>query len=127
MTICATTWSATCAECVQRELYYAIVDEVDNILIDEARTPLIISGPAEESSDVLSPLCRHGAPAAASSQTSVEPKSRMAITCLNERTRIVTLTERGHRKDRAGRLGSRTSTTPKHADMLPYLDNALRA
>ena len=36
---------------VQRELYYAIVDEVDSILIDEARTPLIISGPAEESTD----------------------------------------------------------------------------
>ncbi len=35
--------------CVQRPLYYAIVDEVDNLLIDEARTPLIISGPAEES------------------------------------------------------------------------------
>ncbi|MGC9359462.1 MAG: preprotein translocase subunit SecA, partial [Anaerolineae bacterium] len=35
-------------QCVQRELYYAIVDEVDNILIDEARTPLIISGQAEE-------------------------------------------------------------------------------
>ncbi|MBT8764467.1 preprotein translocase subunit SecA [Desulfohalobiaceae bacterium Ax17] len=34
---------------VQRELYYAIVDEVDSILIDEARTPLIISGPSEES------------------------------------------------------------------------------
>ena len=34
--------------CVQRDLNYAIVDEVDNILIDEARTPLIISGPAEE-------------------------------------------------------------------------------
>ena len=34
---------------VQRELHYAIVDEVDNILIDEARTPLIISGPAEQS------------------------------------------------------------------------------
>ncbi|MBC8477149.1 MAG: preprotein translocase subunit SecA, partial [Dehalococcoidia bacterium] len=34
--------------CVQRPLHYAIVDEVDNILIDEARTPLIISGPAEE-------------------------------------------------------------------------------
>src|SRR5213594_3351093 len=38
-------------EYVQRELNYAIVDEVDNILIDEARTPLIISGPAEESTD----------------------------------------------------------------------------
>ena len=36
---------------VQRELNYAIVDEVDSILIDEARTPLIISGPAEESTD----------------------------------------------------------------------------
>ena len=36
---------------VQRELHYAIVDEVDTILIDEARTPLIISGPAEESTD----------------------------------------------------------------------------
>ncbi|MCG2698017.1 preprotein translocase subunit SecA, partial [Candidatus Parcubacteria bacterium] len=35
----------------QRELYYAIVDEVDSILIDEARTPLIISAPAEESTD----------------------------------------------------------------------------
>jgi preprotein translocase subunit SecA len=37
------------SRCVQRPLYYAIVDEVDNLLIDEARTPLIISGPAEES------------------------------------------------------------------------------
>jgi preprotein translocase subunit SecA len=36
-------------DCVQRELYYAIVDEVDSILIDEARTPLIISGPVEYS------------------------------------------------------------------------------
>jgi preprotein translocase subunit SecA len=39
------------AEFVQRELNYAIVDEVDSILIDEARTPLIISGPSEESTD----------------------------------------------------------------------------
>jgi preprotein translocase subunit SecA len=39
------------ASCVQRELNYALVDEVDSILIDEARTPLIISGQAEESTD----------------------------------------------------------------------------
>jgi preprotein translocase subunit SecA len=39
-------------DCVQRELHYAIVDEVDSILIDEARTPLIISGPAEQSTDL---------------------------------------------------------------------------
>ena len=38
-------------EYVQRELHFSIVDEVDNILIDEARTPLIISGPTDESTD----------------------------------------------------------------------------
>ena len=38
-------------DCVQREHYYAIVDEVDSILIDEARTPLIISGPTEGTTD----------------------------------------------------------------------------
>jgi preprotein translocase subunit SecA len=41
----------TLEDYVQRELNYAIVDEVDSILVDEARTPLIISGPAEESTD----------------------------------------------------------------------------
>ncbi|MGH7166193.1 MAG: preprotein translocase subunit SecA [Nitrospiraceae bacterium] len=40
------------SQCVQRELNYAIVDEVDSILIDEARTPLIISGPTEQSTDL---------------------------------------------------------------------------
>jgi len=38
-------------DCVQREHHFAIVDEVDSILVDEARTPLIISGPSEESTD----------------------------------------------------------------------------
>ncbi len=38
-------------DCVQRGHHFAIVDEVDSILIDEARTPLIISGPSEESTD----------------------------------------------------------------------------
>ncbi|MBW1689315.1 MAG: preprotein translocase subunit SecA [Deltaproteobacteria bacterium] len=45
-------------DCVQRELYYAIVDEVDSILIDEARTPLIISGPVEHSEDVFYSLLK---------------------------------------------------------------------
>ncbi len=43
--------ATTMDDCVQGELNYAIIDEVDSILIDEARTPLIISGPAEESTD----------------------------------------------------------------------------
>src|SRR5207302_8688862 len=45
-------------DCVQRELTYAIVDEVDNILIDEARTPLIISGPAEENEAIYRAFAR---------------------------------------------------------------------
>ncbi|NDU78411.1 preprotein translocase subunit SecA, partial [Actinomadura sp. DSM 109109] len=40
--------ASSLSECVQRGHHYAIVDEVDSILVDEARTPLIISGPAEE-------------------------------------------------------------------------------
>ncbi len=43
---------------VQRDLYYAIVDEVDSVLIDEARTPLIISGPAEESTSLYKKINR---------------------------------------------------------------------
>lgn len=43
---------------VQRELHYAIVDEVDSILIDEARTPLIISGPGEKSTEMYQTLAR---------------------------------------------------------------------
>ena len=57
-TTCATTWSPSSTERVQRERYFAIVDEVDNILIDEARTPLIISGQAEESDDLYYQFAR---------------------------------------------------------------------
>jgi len=49
------------AQCVQRELNYAIVDEVDSILIDEARTPLIISGQGEESTDKYYEYARYAA------------------------------------------------------------------
>ncbi|MCR4314099.1 MAG: preprotein translocase subunit SecA [Candidatus Uhrbacteria bacterium] len=44
--------ASTLDQCVMRELHYAIVDEIDSILIDEARTPLIISAPAEKSGDL---------------------------------------------------------------------------
>ena len=44
------------ADYVQRELNFSIIDEVDSILIDEARTPLIISGPAEEVPSSTQPL-----------------------------------------------------------------------
>ncbi|RMF86616.1 MAG: preprotein translocase subunit SecA, partial [Nitrospinota bacterium] len=69
---------------VQRELHYAIVDEVDSILIDEARTPLIISGPAEESTDKYYIIDR------------IIPRLRRDRDyTVDEKLRTVTLTEEG--------------------------------
>ncbi len=118
------------SQCVQRELHYAIVDEVDNILIDEARTPLIISGPAEEPSDLYSrfaDVVRRLRPSSPESVQKEEPDGDYA---LEEKTRIVTLTEQGvERVERmVPEIGAEESIyDPKHAHMLPYLDNALRA
>jgi len=110
----------------QRELHYAIIDEVDNILIDEARTPLIISGPAEESSDLyalFAGVVRHLRP---SSPRSVEEKEPDADYVVDEKARIVTLTEAGVEKvERA--VGIDNLYGPEHLQKTPYLDNALRA
>ena len=57
-TTCATTWSSSSTSGCSAERSFAIVDEVDNILIDEARTPLIISGQAEESADLYFTFAR---------------------------------------------------------------------
>ena len=58
-TTCATTWPGPRASCVQRGHAYAIVDEVDSILIDEARTPLIISGPADQPTKWYAEFAEH--------------------------------------------------------------------
>jgi preprotein translocase subunit SecA len=77
----------------QRGLNFAIVDEVDSILIDEARTPLIISGPAEESTDLYNKI------------NAIIPKLRKQETedgpgdySVDEKTRQAFLTETGHEK-----------------------------
>src|SRR5690349_16925115 len=75
------------AHCVQRGHHYAIVDEVDSILIDEARTPLIISGPSEESTDKYYRIDK------------VIPKLRRDIDYqVDEKHRTVTLTEEGNNR-----------------------------
>ena len=99
----------------QRDLHYAIVDEVDNILVDEARTPLIISGEARESSNYymqFADLVRY-----------LKAEEHYVI---NEKERIVTLTEDGIAFIER-RLGIENLYSPEHFDMVPYLDNALRA
>jgi preprotein translocase subunit SecA len=69
---------------VQRGHHYAIVDEVDSILIDEARTPLIISGPSEESTDLY-----------ARADAIIPRLKREADYTVDEKTRTVALTEEG--------------------------------
>jgi preprotein translocase subunit SecA len=111
-------------QCVQRELHYAIVDEVDNILIDEARTPLIISGPAEESSDLyvkFSELVRRLRPT-----TNDDEDNPNGDYVVDQKTRNSTLTDAGVEKIEKW-LGIDNLYNPQYFDWIPYLDNALRA
>jgi preprotein translocase subunit SecA len=114
------------AQCAQRELHYAIVDEVDNILIDEARTPLIISGPAEESSDYytkFAQIVRQLHPSTFEPKPSEEADGDYYV---EEKVRNAVLTERGIEKVERT-LGIDNLFSPEHSDLTPYLDNALRA
>ncbi len=100
---------------VQRYLHYAIVDEVDSILIDEARTPLIISGPAEQSSDkyrVADQVARQ-----------LKPDEHFEI---KEKERAASLLEDGIVE--AQRLiGVESFYTPGNEEWPHFLENALRA
>ena len=111
---------------VQRELRYAIVDEVDNILIDEARTPLIISGPSDEPSDFYRRFASIVKRLKISSEDSVEAEEPNGDYVLDIKDRIVYLTERGVEKVEQA-LGVAQLYHPDNAEMLPYLDNCLRA
>jgi preprotein translocase subunit SecA len=114
------------SQLVQRELNFAIVDEVDNILIDEARTPLIISGQADEPSDLYARFARIVRTLKPSSQQSIDDKAPDGDYVVEEKDRVSYLTEAGVEKvERA--MGIEQLYHPDHADMIPYLDNALRA
>jgi preprotein translocase subunit SecA len=120
-------------QCVQRELHYAIVDEVDNILIDEARTPLIISGPAQESSDqyrrfasLVRGLKRSTVSPDEIRKTGAEADGDYWI---DEKGRTITLTEEGlETMERKLSLPDGESLyDAKHSEMTHYLENALKA
>jgi preprotein translocase subunit SecA len=109
------------SQCVQRSLNYAIVDEVDNILIDEARTPLIISGAAEEATK------KYYAFAQLASRLSKD-----ADYTIDERTRAVHLTETGMTKmekmlKHEGLLKAPDLYDPSNYFLTQYLDSALKA
>jgi preprotein translocase subunit SecA len=116
----------------QRGHYFAIVDEVDNILIDEARTPLIISGQADQPSDLYTLFARLVRGLKPSSEDSVDAEEPDGDYAEELRSRSVYLTEEGVEKmerllAREGKLQGDNLYGPENSDMLPYLDNALRA
>jgi len=105
----------TLDECVQREFNYAIVDEVDSILIDEARTPLIISGPAEESTDKYYKINRLVYQLKKDKDFMVDEKAKSAY-----------LTEEGVAKvERLINIDNLYD--PKYVDLLHHINQALRA
>ena len=100
---------------VQREFYYAIVDEVDSILIDEARTPLIISGPSEDSTDLYYRV----------NQISPHLHKDIDFT-VDEKARAVSLTEEGVAKCEK-LLGVKNLYDPAQAELLHHVQQALKA
>lgn len=113
-------------ECVQRGHNYAIVDEVDSILIDEARTPLIISGPGEQSGKWYTEFAK------------IVPRLRRGIEAKNpgeestgdyivdEKKRTVGILESGVEKVEDW-LGIDNLYKPEHTHLVGFLNNALKA
>jgi len=100
---------------VQREMRYAIVDEVDNILIDEARTPLIISGPAEESTQTYYTFAR------------LVPRLQQEVDyTIDEKHKAVSLTEEGVSKLEQW-LGVKNIYDPQYYRLTRYMEAALKA
>ena len=122
---------------VQRAHHFAIVDEVDSILIDEARTPLIISGPAEESTDLyyevdrIIPRLKKGE--VHQGQVKAEDRDRLEASgdyTVDEKNKTVTLTEAGMAKAEellAHRLQEGGLYEPANMPLLHHIHQALRA
>ena len=103
------------ADMVQREHHYAIVDECDSILIDEARTPLIISGPAEASTDkyyTVNKIIPH--------------LKRDVHFTMEEKTKTASLTEEGNSKVEE-LLGIENLYDPQHIELLHHIYQGLKA
>jgi preprotein translocase subunit SecA len=118
----------------QRELFYAVVDEVDSILIDEARTPLIISGQAEDHTELY---VRMNAVPPLLTRMASEPRANEPEPAgdfwVDEKSNQVYLSEAGHEKseqilERQGLLPEGESLyDPRHISLMHHLMAALRA
>ncbi|HPQ42046.1 MAG TPA: preprotein translocase subunit SecA, partial [bacterium] len=106
---------ADIGEFAQRGHHYAIVDEVDSILIDESRTPLIISGPSEEATDLYRRV------------DAIMPSLRKDIDyTVDEKSHTASLTDEGIARSEKG-LGVENLYDPRHMTELHHLNQALKA
>ena len=119
-------------EKVMREQSFAVVDEVDSILIDEARTPLIISGPAEDKSELykmINPLVAH----LEQGEEDLETKTTSGDFTIDEKAKQIYLTDDGHAKvetllTEQGVLGEDESLyDAAHIGLMIHVNAALRA
>jgi preprotein translocase subunit SecA len=112
---------------VQRSHYYCIVDEVDSILIDEARTPLIISGPTDQTTDkyarvnVIIPKLELG-----ELIETLETKTWSGDYVVDEKTRAITVTDEGWEKIE-GLLGIGNIADPENWDLKHHVETAIKA
>jgi preprotein translocase subunit SecA len=121
------------AEYVQRDFFYAIVDEVDSILIDEARTPLIISGPSEASSELyytvnrVIPMLKQGEVIEnRDGKLGQTQKTYTGDYTVDEKAKASTLTEEGvARVEKL--LGVENLYEPKNIEILHHVNQALKA
>ncbi len=105
---------------VQREFNFAIVDEVDSILIDEARTPLIISGPTEDNSELYKTINK------------LMPKLNEEDLDIDEKTKSVALTEQGNDNiekilKEKNLLKSKNLYDPENVGIVHHINQAVRA
>jgi preprotein translocase subunit SecA len=115
------------AEMVQRGQYYCIVDEVDSILIDEARTPLIISGPTDQTTDkyarvnLIIPKLELG-----ELIETLETKTWSGDYVVDEKARAITVTDEGWEKIE-GLLGIGNIADPENWDLKHHVEVAIKA
>lgn len=117
------------SECVQRGHNYAIVDEVDSILIDEARTPLIISGASEESTDKYFKINRvvpHLQKGEEIKNAPGEPSTYTGDYTIDEKHRTLTVTEQGWEKVEK-LLGIGNIADPENWDVKHHVETAIKA
>ncbi|HET9100561.1 MAG TPA: preprotein translocase subunit SecA, partial [Acidobacteriaceae bacterium] len=115
------------AECVQRPPYYAIVDEVDSILIDEARTPLIISGPTDQTTDKYARVVRIVPQLELGEEIdSLEQKILTGDYVVDEKHRTIGVTDEGWVKIEK-LLGIESIADPENWDLKHYVETAIKA